>query len=296
MYKLISRTALTLLATVSLFSCNDNNDFNEPGGDSIEASALPQASRTTLNTYFNDATVTSAKKSNSANIYGSIYSALLSNSFEIDFNEDGLWTEIESEKNIAIPTKFLEDELPKVQVYLEANYADSYAVEIERERNGFTVELNNGIDLVFDQDQNLIGIDLDEDDDDEVRIAYEELPENSRSFIATQFEGAIAITVKKETDDNQVSYDVYLNNGIKIEFDAAGNWVEIESKGDVAIPAAAIPANIAQYILQNYATHVLTEIEVNDDGGFTVEIESRITSRDIELTFDANGNFLGIDD
>ncbi|WDF67509.1 PepSY-like domain-containing protein [Sphingobacterium oryzagri] len=296
MYKLISRTFLAVAASITLFSCSDNNDFNETGGETIEVSALPEASRATLNTYFNEASVTSAKKSSSANIYGSIYSALLSNGFEIDFNENGLWTEIESEKNLAIPTQFLQDELPKVQTYLAANYANNVVVEIERERYGFTIELNNGIDLVFDQEQNLIGVDLDEDDDDEVRITFEELPENSRTFINTRFEGATAVTVKKETDDNQVSYDVYLNNGIKIEFDAAGNWTAIESKGNVAIPSTAIPAAIAQYLVQQYAAYVLTEIEINDNGGFTVEIENRLTTRDMELIFDANGNFLRLDD
>lgn len=296
MYKLISRTFLAVAASITLFSCSDNNDFNETGGETIEVSALPEASRATLNTYFNEASVTSAKKSSSANIYGSIYSALLSNGFEIDFNENGLWTEIESEKNLAIPTQFLQDELPKVQTYLAANYANNVVVEIERERYGFTIELNNGIDLVFDQEQNLIGVDLDEDDDDEVRITFEELPENSRTFINTRFEGATAVTVKKETDDNQVSYDVYLNNGIKIEFDAAGNWTAIESKGNVAIPSTAIPAVIAQYLVEQYAAYVLTEIEINDNGGFTVEIENRLTTRDMELIFDANGNFLRLDD
>ncbi len=296
MYKLISRTFLAVAASITLFSCSDNNDFNETGGETIEVSALPEASRATLNTYFNEASVTSAKKSSSANIYGSIYSALLSNGFEIDFNENGLWTEIESEKNLAIPTQFLQDELPKVQTYLAANYANNVVVEIERERYGFTIELNNGIDLVFDQEQNLIGVDLDEDDDDEVRITFEELPENSRTFINTRFEGATAVTVKKETDDNQVSYDVYLNNRIKIEFDAAGNWTAIESKGNVAIPSTAIPAAIAQYLVEQYAAYVLTEIEINDNGGFTVEIENRLTTRDMELIFDANGNFLRLDD
>lgn len=296
MNKLISRTFLALLATITLFSCNSDNDLGTPEGENIEASALPQASRTTLNTYFNDATVTSAKRASSANIYGSIYTALLSNSFEIDFDENGLWTEIESEKNLAIPTKFLEDQLPEVQAYLEANYASNHVVEIERERFGFTIELNSGVDLVFDRDQRFVGVDLDDDDDDEIRIPLEELPENARNFLSASFEGATAITVKKDTDDNEVSYEVYLDNGIKVEFDAAGNWVEIESKHDVAIPATALPTGIVQYILQNYPAYFLSEVEKNSNGGFSIEIENRINGNDIELIFDANGNFVRRDD
>lgn len=296
MNKLISRTFLALLASITFFSCSSDNDLGAPEGENIEASALPQASRTTLNTYFNDATVTSAKRASSANIYGSIYTALLSNSFEIDFDENGLWTEIESEKNLAIPTRFLEDQLPEIQAYLEANYANNHVVEIERERFGFTIELNNGVDLVFDREQRFVGVDLDDDDDDEIRIPLEELPENARNFLSASFDGAMAVTVKKDTDDNEISYEVYLDNGIKVEFDAAGNWVEIESKRNVAIPEAALPTGIVQYILQNYPAYVLTEVEKNSNGGFSIEIENRINGNDIELIFDANGGFVRVDD
>ncbi len=290
--KTIFGTLAALFAAFIMSSCSDDIDLGDSNQTTIEASSLPRASTATVETYFSGATITTAKKSNTANIYGSIYSALLSNGFEIDFNEQGLWTEIESEKDMAIPDQFLDGELPTIFAYLNANYPDNFVVEIERERSGYTVELNNGVDLVFDQEQNFIGIDLDEDDDDEVRIAYEELPENSRNFITANFEGATAITVKKETDNRVVSYDVYLDNGVKIEFNQDGNWVEMESKRNQDLPMSILPQNVAEYIAQNYRGFVLTEVEIESNGRYSLELVNRITRQDVELEFDANGNFI----
>jgi hypothetical protein len=297
MYKNISTVFFAVLVAMGFAGCsNHSDDINHPDGDTIEASALPQASRTTLNTYFNDATITSARRSGSANIYGSIYKALLSNGFEIDFDKDGLWTEVESEKNLPIPSKFFEDQLPEIQAYIEANYARSHVVEIEREQFGFTVELDNGIDLVFDREQRFIGIDLDDNDDDEIRIPLEQLPEKARMFLSTSFSGATAITIKKDRDDNETTFEVYLDNGIKVQFNEGGDWIEIESKRNVIIPAALIPTTIAAYILQSYPAYAVKEIEKNRNGSFTIEIQHTSTGRDLELDFDANGNFVRVDD
>ncbi|WP_437917874.1 PepSY-like domain-containing protein [Sphingobacterium sp. LRF_L2] len=288
-----------LLATIifgTLLSCSKDDSLDGgTNGESISESALPEASRTTLNTYFADATVTSASMASSANIYNSIYKVLLSNKFEVDFDKDGLWTEIESEGDIAIPTTFLEGELSEIYVYLNANYESNYVVEIERESNGFTLELNNGIDLVFDKEQHFIGVDLDDTEDDE-RIALTDLPEQAQDFLTTSFENISVVTVKKETDDGVVSYEVYLVNGIKIEFDAQGVWKEIESKGQEAISSALLPLKIAEYILANYNGYIVTEIELEGDGSYAIEITNTLTFKDIELEFDAAGNFLREED
>lgn len=297
MYKKISTALFAVLVTIGFLSCSNDNDDVQPDGETIEVSALPQASRTTLSTYFTDANVTSARRSSSANIYGSIYKALLSNGFEIDFDKDGLWTEIESERNLPIPSSFLEGQVPAIQAYVVANYANNHIIEIEREQFGFTVELNNSVDLVFDREQRFIGVDLDgNDDDDEVRIPLEQLPANARNFLTTSFNGATAITIKREKDDNEISFEVYLDNGIKIQFNEAGDWVEIESKRNVIIPAALIPANIAQYIVQSFPAYVVKEIEKKRNGSFTIEIQHTTSGNDLELEFDANGNFIRVED
>ena len=297
MHKKIYTVILAALLTIGFLSCSSDNDDIQPDGETIEASALPQASRTTLNTYFTDANVTSARKLSSANIYGSIYKALLSTGFEIDFDKDGLWTEIESERDLPIPSSFMEGQIPAIHAYIAANYANNYAIEIEREQFGFTVELNNGVDLVFDSEQKFIGVDLDgNDDDDEMRIPLEQLPANARNFLSTSFSGATAITIKRDRDDNEISFDVYLDNGIKIQFNEAGDWVEIESKRNVIIPAALIPGHIAQYIVQSFPAYAVKEIEKNRNGSFTIEIQHTTTGNDLELEFDANGNFIRVED
>ncbi|NJW55646.1 PepSY-like domain-containing protein, partial [Salinimicrobium oceani] len=55
--------------------------------------------------------------------------------------------------------------------------------------------------------------------------------------------------------------------------------------------SAALPQAILTYISTNYPENTIREAEVEDNGQFEVELNNGT-----ELVFDAQGNFLGIDD
>ncbi|MCY4781730.1 PepSY-like domain-containing protein [Sphingobacterium sp. UT-1RO-CII-1] len=292
-YKFWIQFVVVLFLASVLVSCSDD-EVERPEKEVIADTELPAASKMTINTYFDGATIKEARKVSVPNIYNSIFSVSLSSKFEIDFDRNGIWTEIESEDNRSIPAKFLEIEVPGIYTYIQDNYVDFYVVEIEREKYGFTVELNNGIDLVFDKEEQFIGIDID-DDKDEIRIPFEELPEITRVFLTNHFSNTEAVTIKKDRDDRDVSYKVYLSTGVKIEFDAKGNWEEIESKRYTAIPLSFLPSRISGYIRQHFTDYILTEVEREDDGGYSLELYNKKLDSTIEVEFDQHGNFIELD-
>ncbi|WP_164111549.1 MULTISPECIES: PepSY-like domain-containing protein [Sphingobacterium] len=292
-YIFIFRAVAVLFLAFTLVRCSDDKEAVSPDVTVIAAADLPQPSKATLSAYFGEAAVKQVKQLSVPNIYNSIYSVTLSSKLEIDFDKSGIWTEIEGEDDTAIPTAFIAEEVPGIYEYLQVNYADYYAVELEREHFGFTVELNNGVDIVFDKEQKFIGLDM--DDDDEVRIPIADLPQVARTFLMNHFGGTEAITVKKDTEDKKLSYTIYLTNGIKVEFDGKGDWTEIESKRQQAIPMSLLPAKIATYVANGYAPYILVDVEIDDDGSYSLELYNKDSKHDIELEFDGNGNFQKVD-
>ncbi|MBS7255657.1 PepSY-like domain-containing protein [Flavobacterium branchiicola] len=130
----------------------------------------------------------------------------------------------------------------------------------------------------------------DNDDDREYTIPATELPASVNTFITTYFPNATYQLVKKQkTADRDGSiYDVYLTNGFEIDFDANGNWVDIDGNHQ-PVPVELIPEKINTYVTTNYVNQFITSI---DKESTHTEIE---LSSNIELIFDTQGNFVRID-
>jgi len=128
------------------------------------------------------------------------------------------------------------------------------------------------------------------DDDRESIITSADLPTTSDKFVSTYFPNATYLTVKKQNkaDSDGSIYDVYLTNGFEIDFDAAGNWIDIDGNHQ-AIPVELIPEKINTYVTTNYANLFVTSI---DKEPTYIEVE---LSNNLELVFDLQGNFLRID-
>lgn len=131
-----------------------------------------------------------------------------------------------------------------------------------------------------------------DDDKNETKKIIEAnmLPEAAKTFVETHFTGTTYIRVEKQSrpDDDGSIYDVYLSNGFEIDFDANGNWKDIDGK-HLAIPTAIIPAPIAEYVTTNYASAIITTIEI-EKHGYDIEL-----SNDTDLVFNANGEFVRVD-
>ena len=117
------------------------------------------------------------------------------------------------------------------------------------------------------------------------------LPSKANTFLSAKFKGANIVKLSK-VNDNQTKkeFEVILDNGIKVEFDKDGNWVEIEAvKDDGTIPNEFVPAKILAYVTLNYPNLGVNSIEIEDDG-YEIELTDGT-----DLDFDLEGDFIKID-
>lgn len=120
-------------------------------------------------------------------------------------------------------------------------------------------------------------------------ISEQQLPAAAKTFVKQYFKNRTVSLAKKDVDPGSTSYDIVLNSGTKIEFNAKGEWKEVDC-APAAVPAALVPAAIAKYVKANYANLKIVKIERNA-AGYDIEL-----SNDVDLQFDKQGNFVRIDD
>ena len=281
---LTSFMALSIL--LSATSCDSNDNVATTDKTAIEPTTLPSTAKTFTETYFPDAVYKSATKLKTPSVNGTVYDVSLANGFEIDFDANGNWTEIDGGTQ-AIPTSLIPE---KINTYIAANYPNLFIVQIKNEKTKYDVELSNGLDLVFTSGGDFVRIDKDGDNHNEVVVNSSTLPAAAKTLISTHFPAATIRLVEKKNSasTNGTIYDVSLSNGFEIDFDINGNWTEIDG-GTLAIPNALIPAKIATYVTANYPNLFITQID-NEKTYTDVEL-----SNDVELVFDTQGNFLRID-
>ena len=118
--------------------------------------------------------------------------------------------------------------------------------------------------------------------------AAQSLPEGITAFIKQQFPNATIVGVDPDHDHGGLEYDVYLNDGTQIDFDANNQWEKVESmKG---VPAFFIPKAIASHVKGSYQNAVISKIN-KEYNGYEVELNNGV-----ELRFDGSGRFMGMDD
>ena len=116
-------------------------------------------------------------------------------------------------------------------------------------------------------------------DNDKVTNNINELPQVSRTFLSNYFNGNKVSHIKIDKDLFLIdSYDVILTDGTSVEFNRDGEWKEVKSFQQ-NIPDTLIPAEIRQYVSQNYPGQKIMTVE-----------------RGKRKKFDLNGNLIDIDD
>ncbi len=118
--------------------------------------------------------------------------------------------------------------------------------------------------------------------------ATQSLPEPITAFLKQHFPDATVAGVETDRDHGSVEYEVHLNNGTQIDFDANNQWDQVEAmKG---VPAYFIPKAIASYVKSNYQDMTITKVN-KEYHGYEIEL-----SNGLDLNFDRSGQFLGMDD
>ncbi|MDO5105444.1 PepSY-like domain-containing protein [Capnocytophaga sp.] len=122
----------------------------------------------------------------------------------------------------------------------------------------------------------------------ERNITFEQLPAQAQTFVKKHFAAQRVVTVVEDAKPYSKEYDVYFENGTKIEFYANGDWEEVKSRA-AEVPAGIVPAAISQYVKAQYPNAFVQEIK-KKHYGYEIEI-----SNGLDLEFDKTGKFLRID-
>lgn len=118
-------------------------------------------------------------------------------------------------------------------------------------------------------------------------LAVSETPGQIISYINAHFPKSEIISVKKDKEVLKTEYKVKLNTMIELEFDGNFSIKKIESKS--ALPQSVVPEKIVAYIHKNYPNNKILEWK-KEKKGQKIELDN-----DIDVVFDLNGKFLGID-
>ncbi len=107
---------------------------------------LPAPVRTFVQGTYPGATITFAQKD--LELTGWKYEVFMADGTHIEFDTDDAWDKIESPMAKPIPTQVIP---APIATHLQANFPSAFVTKIEKERNGYEVELSNGIDLKYNK-------------------------------------------------------------------------------------------------------------------------------------------------
>ena len=115
---------------------------------------LPVPIQTFVQQNFPGQTVTFAQKD--LELTGWKYEIFLADGTHIDFDTDDMWDKIECPLTTPVPTALIP---PPVAATIQANYPDAMITKIDKERNGFEVDLANGLELKFNKQGAIVEMD-----------------------------------------------------------------------------------------------------------------------------------------
>src|SRR5690606_30383637 len=78
-------------------------------------------------------------------------------------------------------------------------------------------------------------------DDDKV-VTEKELPLASNQFLSSYFAGVDITRVEKERNN----YSVNLANGVEVDFNSAGEWIDVDAPDGMALPTGFINPKIVR--------------------------------------------------
>lgn len=132
---------MAIFAAVSLSACNHEDK------KVIQFGELPQAAQTFVDTHFADKQVSIVY--HDTELADKDYEVIFTDGANIDFSKKGEWTEVEDRDTNGVPTAIM---LQGIVDYVSTNFAGQYVVQLGKERSNYEVELNNGLEMVFDKE------------------------------------------------------------------------------------------------------------------------------------------------
>lgn len=115
------------------------------------------------------------------------------------------------------------------------------------------------------------------------------LPEKAQKLISQHFNSAISIVKEEKEFAEGKEYEVILADGCEITFDSKGEWKDIETPNNLAVPGSLVPKPIYDYIVANHHGASIVGIE-KEKKGYEVEL-----SNNLKIEFNKDGGFLKYD-
>ena len=110
----------------------------------VTPAELPAPITAFVQQYFPGQNITFAKKD--LELTGWQYDIALADGTQIDFDTDQTWDKIQSTLTNPVPTALIP---APILANLKANYPDALILKIDKEHNGYEIELANGLELKY---------------------------------------------------------------------------------------------------------------------------------------------------
>lgn len=146
--KKISGLLLALFIVFTISSCDKDDEMVAP-------EQIPAAGHAFLAEHFSSQKVVSVEKDKDG-VDGLEYEVRLDNGVVVKFDEGGNWEDVDAPNNMALPTTFI---LQSIVSYVATEYSTEGINGIDKERQGFEVELTNGVDLLFNTEGSFVRVD-----------------------------------------------------------------------------------------------------------------------------------------
>lgn len=138
-------TAVAVLMSLSTLSAEERV---------IEQNALPQNVQTFISAHYPTDRVSIATVERS--LFEKDYKVILTSGVKIEFDNKGYWTEIDCKRNSEVPVAVVSTPIAQ---YIKGKFPAEKIKKIEQSRRFTEVELNNGIELTFNNKGNLVELD-----------------------------------------------------------------------------------------------------------------------------------------
>lgn len=149
MKKLLLFVAISIVA-FSFNSCGNEFFQDRP----VASNELMNPIKDFITNYFPDCTIVKADMD--SELTGVTYDVDLSCGVELEFNSKGEWICVDCGIN-----KVPDDVIPSaILTYLNKQYSELFIVHIDKNMNGYEVELNNGYELYFNKNGEYLRIDF----------------------------------------------------------------------------------------------------------------------------------------
>lgn len=120
----------------------------------ISFTKLPAKAQTFVKKHFSEKDVVTVKM-DTEYLIKKEYEVILKNGSKIEFDNDGEWEKVEM-KETAVPTQLVP---APISQYVHKSFPNTFVKEVKRGKNGYEVEISNGLDLEFSKQGEFIRID-----------------------------------------------------------------------------------------------------------------------------------------